>query len=162
MALTVVEMCRKRLQNSAFLISHFFIRIPELNMEIHPGIYQKGTFLDINSTKYYQVIAEVYKCPKCIDELLLLSKRSTYAWYYPFINCETLTKGMCLGTAWSNQTITVLALTMTSTFMFVKFEVYTAFLLTLCLVIFVLIYSHFDETTPRYYCGHENATDYIE
>ncbi|AAN04328.1 Orf33 [Heliothis zea nudivirus] len=152
---TAVEMCIKRLKNSSFIIAHYFIRIPSLDLEIHPGMYQKGNFLNLNSTKHYRVLTVTYACSECLNELLIKSENVLHAWYYPLINCETLTKGLCIGAPWSIQTILSTCAATVMGILFTKYEAFTATLLTLCVLVIMILCMQYNVRQDEVYkCIH--------
>lgn len=90
-----IQKCSKGISNSFNLIHHYFVRIPELNIEIHPGSYTKGIILPLNDTKKYSIKSKVYQCKNCVNLMLSYMHLTGHTWYYPMINCETLTNGIC-------------------------------------------------------------------
>lgn len=91
---TKIEVCEKVIRQSFGFVKHYFLRIPEIGIEIHPGHYTRGTHHNLDTTKNYRVYATKIVCPGCLSELQQESNDMSYVWYYPFINCETLTKGL--------------------------------------------------------------------
>lgn len=90
-----IQKCSKGLRDSLYLVHHYFMRVPELNIEIHPGLYVKGVILDLNTTKKYTIKSKSYICKSCVNFLLSYIHLTKHTWFYPVINCETLTNGIC-------------------------------------------------------------------
>lgn len=150
-----IEMCIKRLRNSSFVVAHYFIRIPSLDLEIHPGMYEKGNFLNLNSTKHYKVLTGTCVCNDCLNRLLETSKSLLHAWYYPLINCETLTKGLCLGRAMSVQSIVAVSFLAGVSLLYAKFELFIATFLALCLLVLVVLALQYNTwQNGHYHCEH--------
>lgn len=90
---TILWCCKTMFKYVGF-VNHHFLIIPELNLEIHPGHYKSGTHHTRGFTKKYIVI-EVINCnDEMYNYILSNSNDLTPLWYYPFINCETLTRGL--------------------------------------------------------------------
>lgn len=105
-----VELCRRPIRRAFQLLSHYFLRIESLDLEIHPGNYSKGTHCTINAKSVYTVVESYEFCTQCIDEMLNESLNMINVWYYPIINCETLSRGLCKQLPVSYQTITLSAI----------------------------------------------------
>lgn len=100
-----LEVCHKSVKNTLGLFNHYFVRIPSLYLEIHPGAYYGGTHHNLDTTKKYVITETIVCCNDCLDHILTESLNMTHLWYYPIINCETLTRGLCNKVPISIQTI---------------------------------------------------------
>jgi len=88
------------------IITHIYFTIPSLNLEIHPGQFFHGTHHTLGAFKRASVcVGEKKLCEKCLKDLLRNSINLTDAWYYPVINCETMTRGLIYTNPISIQTI---------------------------------------------------------
>lgn len=157
-AYTEIEMCRTGISRQIWAF-HYFIRIPSLNIEIHPGFYTKGSILSIGRTKNYTIFSRTMQCDKCINKMLSLcdDTTATHAWFYPLINCETFTRGLCMGTPWSVQIIILCCAFLLCICFLCKFSIMTALFLSTIVFELITIYTvnKVDENSKiSYYCGH--------
>lgn len=103
----LVIVCYKTINSTWGLFNHYFFKIPHINLEIHPGNYKLGTHHTDGFTKYYIEYEYRWLCNNCLKILLELSSNLYKVWYYPYINCETLTRTLIGSTPISFQTIYV-------------------------------------------------------
>jgi len=110
---TVFALCYP-MNKTAKLLNHHFIYIPRLKLEIHPGEYDGGTHRTISKDCPPTPRAHVYNkyecCAACINSLLITSHSIADAWYwYPLVNCETLTSTLMGDSSISIQGVLVLS-----------------------------------------------------
>lgn len=135
----------KSLNNTLKTITHLYITIPSLDMEIHPGQFFNGTHHKLGTfSKNSICVGQKTLCKKCMDLLLLKSIDLVDAWYYPIINCETLTRGLLYDNAISVQTI---FLTIIVTFFIIGLM--KSIYLLVCLF-FIILLILFNNTTVLY------------
>lgn len=92
---TDVQMCKATLKNSLGLVKHYFLRIPDLELEIHPGRYPMGTHHTLGFYRHtYDVIETHRVCQFCLQRTIDESTDSHSVWLYPLVNCEALTRGL--------------------------------------------------------------------
>lgn len=90
-----INICTAHTAISLGLFQHYFIQIPQLQLEIHPGRYKYGTHHTLGFKTNYTVKKTSILCEYCLTQLLTRSTTvSPTWWYYPIINCETLTVGL--------------------------------------------------------------------
>lgn len=105
---TTVEIYSKSFKNTLNIFLHNYFSIPKLSLDIHPGQFLFGTHHTKGSfPNRTNKIGEVILCEKCLKNLLEKSQNLINAWYYPIINCETLTRGLVYENPISYQTILV-------------------------------------------------------
>lgn len=103
---TTVEVYSKSIKNTLSLFTHNYFAIPALNLEIHPGQYLYGTHHDRGRfSKRSILIGKLNLCGNCLERLMKTSANLFDVWYYPLINCETLTRGLLYHDAISYQTV---------------------------------------------------------
>lgn len=136
-----IEVCYKAISSSFCFFNHFFMRIPKLELEIHPGKYVMGTHHCLNFTKNYSIAEIKTICSKCLDELMNNADDLTPLWYYPYINCETLTRGLVGGIPVSFQSVSIAILLV----IFVKSLLKAHYLLfvSLFILIFFILQNNF-------------------
>lgn len=100
---TVELSCRPVKHGIIFL--HYFLRIPQLNLEVHPGRYNFGTHHTLGKTTHYGVLRTYYKCGNCLVKLLQDAQHIQTFPLWPLVNCETLSRLLCEDMAISFQTI---------------------------------------------------------
>lgn len=79
------------------IFDHYFVVVGDV--EYHMGYYRHGNKLPKDSTKGAHVVAIKTICDNCYHKLLMninLDEGKRLEWYYPLINCETLTTGFSL------------------------------------------------------------------
>lgn len=96
----------KSIKNTMNIFTHKFFSIPDINLEIHPGQFFYGTHHTIGKfSNRSTLVGEHLMCQNCLTELLDAASDLSDIWYYPVINCETLTQGLLYHNAISYQTI---------------------------------------------------------
>ena len=90
---TKVYVCYRPIRPALGVFNHHFFKIPDLDLEVHPGRYNMGTHHNIGYVKHATIYGELILCPDCVRTVLFESKQMEDAWYFPLINCEALTKG---------------------------------------------------------------------
>lgn len=153
-----IQKCSKGLRDSWYFIHHYFIRIPELNIEIHPGLYVKGVILELNATKQFMIKSKSYICKNCLNFLLSYIHLTKHTWFYPLINCETLTNGICHFFPFSFQltcgiaAMTIMCLNLSNIFKFILIAI---------IVLFLFMYQngYFDWFDKCTFCNHINDGD---
>ncbi|QLI62442.1 Ac81 [Dikerogammarus haemobaphes nudivirus] len=104
--MTSVFIYSKAINKTLRVITHIYFTIPSLDLEIHPGQFFNGTHHKLGTFKRESVkIGEKKLCDICLQKLLQISLDLTSAWYYPIINCESLTRGLIYTNPISLQTI---------------------------------------------------------
>ena len=107
-----IEIWSRQIRRSGYMFRHFWIELPEIGLEIHPGNYFLGSFHNIGTTKYGTLFAETLLCGNCALDLIENIHYTSDVWYFPLINCESITRGLCGDTPVSWQVlITTLAIT---------------------------------------------------
>lgn len=137
------------------LPTHYFLIVPILKLEIHPGRYYMGSYHTLGFTKKYNVYKKSRVCEFCFKNLISLSLKLESVWFYPFINCETLTRGLLTNDiAISYQMLYVTTLFLSVVASWFKFSV---LLLTLVLAVIIITvnYYHSSPTTVEE-CVHLN------
>lgn len=130
----------KSIKNTLNLIIHNYIAIPELNLEIHPGRFYYGTHHDIGKFKNRsEIITEMYFCKDCLDYLLYRARSLFDIWYYPILNCETLTRGLTQHFPLSIQTVLITGI-FTSFIIGISNPIF--FALTFFFILILLIYNN--------------------
>lgn len=109
MATTTIFVCNKRIKAALGVYNHYFIVVPSLALEIHPGKYFMGTHHTLGFTRSFRVHCTLRLCDACSAVLLEDARDMGHLWYYPYINCETLTRGLLGETAISYQTVGTIA-----------------------------------------------------
>lgn len=101
-----INLFTKSCKNTCNVITHFYISIPHIQLDIHPGQFTFGTHHTTGTfPKNTKLIKTMYFCPNCLEYLLKRSKNLIDTWYYPIINCESLTRGLTQNVPISIQTI---------------------------------------------------------
>lgn len=125
----------KSLNNTLKAITHLYFTIPSMGLEIHPGQFFYGTHHTIGMFRKNSVcIGEKTLCKKCMEILLKESNDLTEAWYYPIINCESMTRGLLYSNPISIQTI---FLTIIVTFFIIG--LIESIYLYICLIFIILL-----------------------
>lgn len=150
-----IEVCGKPIAKTFGLIKHYFIRLEHPELEIHPGQYKKGTHHNLEFTKGFEIYIKKIMCRECLQKLLKESNDMKMYWYYPFINCETLTKGLTGQFAISNQIVLLVLLIL---FLIVSFCCNYIYLLGVMVVLLVILYNNYlSSGTSLLVCHHLNA-----
>ena len=90
---TKIYVCYRPIRPALGVFNHHFFKIPDLDLEIHPGRYYMGTHHKVGYVRHATVYGQLILCPDCVRAVLFESKQMEDAWYFPLINCEALTKG---------------------------------------------------------------------
>lgn len=150
--MTTVYIYSKSLSNTCRLLTHFYFTIPKLDLEIHPGQFFSGTHHKLGTFKKHSVIVgEKVMCETCVDELLRDSRNLTDAWYYPVINCESLTRGLLYKNPISIQTI---LLTIVITFFLIGIAMPIYFIASLFFTILLILFNNIHVSYSVATCGH--------
>jgi hypothetical protein len=84
-----VEYCCVTIAATANILCHHFIRIPSLNLEIHPIVFRFGTHHTLGTQGGAHVVHVRRMCESCVDQLIEQSFHlPTLTTYYPLIHCE--------------------------------------------------------------------------
>lgn len=148
-----VNVYKKTLRKALGLFSHYYITVPSLELEIHPGKYFYGTHhimgkFKKNSTK----CSEYFLCEDCITTLIQDANYLEHCWYYPIINCETLTRGLLSAPASiSYQTLLVTGMLVSFAMAFKKKYM---LLLTILFLIILIILNNFWFIYNKESCVH--------
>lgn len=141
-----MKLCFKPIKSVFGIYNHYFLLIEEIDMEIHPGHYKYGVYMRAGSTKGYSVESNVMLCPLCLNGLINLVRTLEEVWFYPYINCETLSKGLTIGKkAISNQLVlTVFILQSYILLIFERclptvYKVITFIIISIVVLLFVMI-----------------------
>lgn len=90
-----IEVCTTNVKHTFGLIKHYYLRLPDKNLEIHPGRYRMGSHHTLGyMRKEYNVIECLNVCNECYKHVIGDSLQLHDVWAYPFINCESLTRGI--------------------------------------------------------------------
>lgn len=86
----MIEICARTLKKSNNVYQHYFLRIPSMDLELHPGRYKGGCYHRLGHTVDYRISGLFATCDECKKKLVRASYHLENAWFYPYINCETL------------------------------------------------------------------------
>lgn len=153
MTARVVYVCYGKIDRSFGLFNHYFIRIPHMNLEIHPGRYEYGTH---HTLGYYSKPSSILRvltiCDACVDILIQRSYRVHRWWgYFPLINCETLTKGLTFAPPISTQAVLGVGILLTA-----MLSIFSPALLIIAVVLFMLllVYNNTEPSAQHTTCQH--------
>ncbi|UVT30872.1 ac81-like protein [Penaeus vannamei nudivirus] len=142
----------KSIKNTLNLFIHNYLSIPALELEIHPGRFYYGTHHTMGAfIKRSVIIKKLQFCEDCINKLLKQSYDLFKVWYYPIVNCETLTRGLTQNIPISIQTILI---TGAFTSLVIGISYPSVFLLTFLFIILLLLYNNFRFQLFRSTCIH--------
>ena len=148
-----ILVCRKPIRKSLGLINHFFLIIPEKQIELHPGEYYFGSYHTAGFTKSYTVYEKFYVCKDCYEKLIEKSKKLSNIWYYPYVNCETLSRGLVGDFAISHQFVLFTLIGLSTILCFISLY----FIILIVLLILLLIYiNNFYYPLNTSLCVHLN------
>lgn len=82
------------MKKTMFLTDHWYIDVPQLDIEMHYGYDDRISFKNSNSIKSFHVYSEIYLCNDCMLTFLETSYNERMPWLQPFINCESLSSQM--------------------------------------------------------------------
>lgn len=75
------------------IAKHYFFTLPSQNLSLHLGMYNKGNIMSGTDYSDKIIIDTKIICSDCVELLIYFSDKLDHLWYYPLINCETLTFG---------------------------------------------------------------------
>ncbi len=153
MEIYTINVCAKDVKVSFGFIRHYFIQIPHMELEIHPGQYKYGTHHVLGFTRRYDELWTMEICESCLDQLVNESMRLFQLWYYPVINCETLTRGLVSGVPVSFQTLIYCSLLFSSIAILWNFNF--AFV-SICLIILLFLFNNYFRIQDGQQCLHIN------
>lgn len=148
----VIYLKHRAIKHSFGLFDHWFIDVPDKNLEIHPGNYEFGTHLTSGTTKNAHIYCTKTVCMKCLDHILKDTVDLKYLFYYPFINCETLASHHFTNMAISTQLI-LLSVVVIS-FTLGLFNVIFFYIMVLFIIIYLLYSKYLYSTSKNYTCLH--------
>lgn len=151
-----IEVCSKPIKNSMGFVRHHFVRIPHLQLEIHPGQYKYGTHHTIGFTKRYDYLYIVQVCETCLLDLYTESMELFKIWYYPIINCETLTRGLTCSVPLSYQTAIYAGIVFSS---FAILKNCNFVFVAICLMLILFLINNFYQTRDNHACHHLKSID---
>ncbi|UVX94937.1 Ac81-like protein [Callinectes sapidus nudivirus] len=135
-----VTIYTKYLKNTCGLFVHNYIAFPELGLEIHPGRFFYGTHHNFGKFNKRTVPVKNMKfCGICVKHLLDQSNDLVNIWYYPILNCETLTRGLTQHLPISIQTILITGIFTT---FIIGIQKPQLFIISLLFLIILLIYNN--------------------
>ena len=83
-----------------------YLGIPSKGLEIHPGRFFYGTHHTLGQFQNRSIpVKHIYFCDACLPLLLEEACFLDDTWYYPIMNCETLTRALTQSYPLSIQTI---------------------------------------------------------
>jgi hypothetical protein len=101
-----VQTWSRLIRRSGYVFRHYWLVLPDsLQVEIHPGNYHLGSIHNMNTTKHGELSSETILCAQCTEELLNSISQMPDLWYFPLINCESLSRGLIGGSPVSTQVI---------------------------------------------------------
>ena len=153
----------KSISKSFGLFSHHFLTIPSMELEIHPGKYYQGTHHTLGTFVKNSIITGQYElCQTCFKQLMDEASNLQDVWYYPVINCETLTKGLLQNTRTfgnrgviiSIQSMISMAFVMACLLSLISMVMFG---IALLLILSLIILNHFCLSYKIEYCIHLNT-----
>jgi hypothetical protein len=149
---TIVYVKHRAIKPSFGVFDHWFFDIPDKDLEIHPGNYKFGTHLKHGTTKNAHIYMELALCEECLNRLLRHTLSLYEVFYYPFINCETLTACHARLFPVSMQVLLGTGIIISAVGMIFNFNY---LYLVLLLVIVYLVYTKYlYSTMSKVSCGH--------
>lgn len=73
---------------------HYFIRVDEPYVEIHPGTVKGGGYRNAKVHKDEVIVYKKELCADCYQKLLDESYWSFSVWYFPLVNCEIISRSL--------------------------------------------------------------------
>lgn len=147
----------KYVKNTFGIFVHNYFAIPELKLEIHPGRFYFGTHHNIGKFIRNSKCVKCMKfCGICIKLLLKQSIDMDDIWWYPILNCETLTRGLTQHIPISIQTLLITGIF--TTFIIGIDKPYLLIITTL-LIIILLIYNNSCYKLLKDHCIHLNDSN---
>lgn len=144
----------KYLKNTLGIFVHNYLSIPDIDIEIHPGQFFYGTHHTVGKfKKNSKPVKELIFCDICVRYLLYNARYLSDVWYYPILNCETLTRALTQHFPISFQTILI-----TGIFTTIIIGIYKPilFIISILLLIVLLIYNNSSLKMLKDYCIHYN------
>lgn len=129
-----VYLKHRAIKKTGGIFDHWFFEIPSEMMEIHPGNYNPGTHLPLGTTKNAHTYIEAELCNTCKHALIADTLDLYSIFFYPFINCESISGMFFDCVPISVQTVLTLCVLITCALALINIC-----FLYLCLV-FVIIY----------------------
>jgi hypothetical protein len=146
----------RRIKQSLGIFEHWFIDIPSKDIEIHPGLYNLGTHLKHGTTKNALNYLEYTICENCFKCLVKSTFNLADVFYYPIINCESLTSYYCDTFPISAQLLFALAIVTALFLVFLnKLFIFVAILL---FIGYLLYQNYISSRTYKKECNHLAST----
>nr|WOZ57658.1 ac81-like protein [Menippe mercenaria nudivirus] len=131
---------------------HNYLAIPAFDLEIHPGRFFYGTHHNYGAFKNRSYcVKSMQFCKKCVTVLLKQSENQDSTWWYPIMNCETLTRGLTQHLPLSIQTILITGIFTT---FILGIEKATFFIVTIIFILMLLIYNNTSYKLLKDRCVH--------
>lgn len=146
-----IVVCSKQVSATFGFVRHYFLQIPHLELEIHPGQYKYGTHHILGFTRNFDKMWTLNVCQFCIDQILCESMKLFSVWYYPCINCETLTRGLTSGIPISFQTLIYAGLLFSCMAILKNFNF--AFV-AICLIVVIFLFNNYFQIQDEQECLH--------
>ncbi|UHB41815.1 Ac81-like protein [Macrobrachium rosenbergii nudivirus] len=147
----------KTIKNTCGIFTHMYLAIPEMDLEIHPGRFFYGTHHDFGKFKNRSTkVKELQFCDKCLKVLLDESIYLFDVWYYPILNCETLSRALTQHVPISIQTI--LCTVVFTTFVLAISMNLKILLITLFFLLLLLLYNNLPYKFLNNTCIHIKNT----
>uniref|UniRef100_A0AAU8GBR3 Ac81-like protein n=1 Tax=Faxonius propinquus nudivirus TaxID=3139431 RepID=A0AAU8GBR3_9VIRU len=154
-----IEVYIKHTKNTLGVLSHYFFTIPKLKLEIHPGVFYNGTHHDLG--RYHKRTHKIKTfeiCQNCLDFLLENAIDLKSVWYYPIINCETLTRGLIDSFPLSYQTV-LLTICFTSFILAIHYKL--MFIICFFSIFLLIILNSFYITKTIKKCIHTKNNNLV-
>ena len=139
------------------LLSHHYLIFPSIELEIHPGKYYYGTHHTLGTFAKNSIKTGQYNlCPKCFKKILKESECLQDAWfYYPLINCETLTNGLLNKIPISIQSLIVSIFTTASILSLKSIYMWNIIIIS---ILILIVLNNFSLSYKVDYCIHLKKT----
>ena len=135
------------------LLSHHYLSLPSIDLEIHPGKYYYGTHHNLGTFAKNSIKTGQYDlCPNCFKKFLNESNflQNTLK-YFPMINCETLTKGLLNKIAISYQSLIVSIFIIAS---ILSLKSIYMFIIVILSILILIVLNNFHLSYKVEYCSH--------
>ena len=140
------------MKKTLFLTDHWFIDIPQLDIEMHYGYNDRISFKKSGSIKNYHVYSEIYLCNDCMLNFLQSSYNERMPAFQPFINCESLSSKVISNIGMSFQ---IFFLTFILMFIILSmFSILYLFLVPVTVLIYFFYVQRNYNTTYYQSCNH--------
>ena len=135
------------------IFSHHYLTIPSMELEIHPGKYYQGTHHNLGTFAKNNIKTGQYElCQTCFMQLLDEATTMLDVWYYyPLINCETLTKGLLNNITISTQSLIVTTFITAS---FLSLISIYMFIIAFLSILLLIVLNNFCFSYKVEYCLH--------